>query len=184
MYFDKCFKCNGTYSKWVRVQWPPLYTARPLVRTSTKSPLSTLYGRAPNVEIKNCCSQWLELVPIKLRVRRVIIEQRRAAYWFLLLRRIYVAFVAHWIALSLHKLKSYIIEVSTGPGRMRAGPGRARADFLNCGPGLTWPGRAERFYNLLGIRAGFLQSFTRTNFLTNGMFYMFEKQFENFLNFL
>ena len=48
-----------------------------------------------------------------------------------------------------------VLEVSTGPGRMRAGPG------------LTWAGRAERFYNLLGIRAGFLQSFTRTNFLTN-----------------
>ena len=56
-----------------------------------------------------------------------------------------------------------------GPGRvlkLRAGPAR------RAGPGLTWagragPGRAERFYNLLGIRAGFLQSFTRTNFLTN-----------------
>ena len=44
----------------------------------------------------------------------------------------------------------------------RAGPGRARADFLNCrparpgGPGLTWPRRAERFYNLLERWAGFL----------------------------
>ena len=64
-----------------------------------------------------------------------------------------------------------ILEVSTGRGRMRAGPGRAWAEVLNCGPGLTWagragPGRADRFYNLLGIRAGFLQSFTCTNFLT------------------
>ena len=27
-------------------------------------------------------------------------------------------------------------------GPKRAGPGRARAKFLNCGPGLTWAGRA------------------------------------------
>ena len=40
--------------------------------------------------------------------------------------------------------------------------------------------RAERFYNLLEIRAGFLKSFTRTNFLKNWMFYMFAKQFEIF----
>ena len=37
----------------------------------------------------------------------------------------------------------YLVEVSTGPG-------------------LTWRGRAERFYSSLEIRAGFLQSFTRT----------------------
>ena len=42
-------------------------------------------------------------------------------------------------------------------GVNRAGPNAGRAG----------PGRAEQFYNLLGIRAGFLQSFTRTNFLTN-----------------
>ena len=35
------------------------------------------------------------------------------------------------------------------------------------GPKRAGPGRAERFYNLLGIRAEFLQSFTRTNCLTN-----------------
>ena len=64
-------------------------------------------------------------------------------------------------------------------GVNRAGPNAGRA-----GPNLGGPGRAERFYNLLWIRAGFLQSFTRTNFLTNLMFYMFAKQFENFLNFL
>ena len=36
------------------------------------------------VEIKNCCStNGVEPVPIEFRVSRVIIEQRRAAYWFL-----------------------------------------------------------------------------------------------------
>ena len=59
-----------------------------------------------------------------------------------------------------HENSQSLLEVSTGPGRMRAGPGRA-------GPNLSGPGRAERFSNLLGIRAGFLQSFTRKNFLTN-----------------
>ena len=47
--------------------------------------------------------------------------------------------------------------------RMRAGPGVARADFLSSG--LARPGgqgHAERSYNSLEIRAGFLQSFTRT----------------------
>ena len=52
-------------------------------------------------------------------------------------------------------------------GVNQAGPGRAHAEFVNCGPNLGGPGRAERFYNLLEIRAGFLQSFTRTNFLIN-----------------
>ena len=45
----------------------------------------------------------------------------------------------------------FVLEVSTEPGR--------------AGPILKIAGRAERFYNLLEIRAGFLQSFTRTNFL-------------------
>ena len=50
---------------------------------------------------------------------------------------------------------------------MRAGPGPGRVFNMRAGPNLGGPGRAERFYNLLGIRAGFLQSLTRTNFLTN-----------------
>ena len=61
----------------------------------------------------------------------------------------------------------YKLEVSTGPGRMRAGPGPGRFFKLRAGFNLGGPGRAEQFYNLLGIRAGLLQSFTRTNFLTN-----------------
>ena len=52
-------------------------------------------------------------------------------------------------------------------GVNRAGPGPSRFFKLRAGPNLGGPGRAERFYNLLGILAGFLQSFTRTNFLTN-----------------
>ena len=46
--------------------------------------------------------------------------------------------------------------MSSTRGVNRAGPG----------PILKIAGRAERFYNLLEIRAGFLQSFTCTNFLT------------------
>ena len=53
-----------------------------------------------------------------------------------------------------------------GPNAGRAGPGSGRFFKLRAGPNLGGPGRAEQFYNLLGIRAGFLQSFTRTNFLT------------------
>ena len=54
--------------------------------------------------------------------------------------------------------------------RARPGPGRffkLRADQARrAGQGLTWQGQAERFYNLLEVRAGFLQSFTRTLKLT------------------
>ena len=46
--------------------------------------------------------------------------------------------------------------MSTGPGRMRAGPGPGRFFKLRAGPNLGRPGRPELFYNLLGI---FLKSF-------------------------
>ena len=42
-------------------------------------------------------------------------------------------------------------EMSTGPGQMRAGPGRI---FLNrAGAGRAGPGQAKRFLNSLAIRA-------------------------------
>ena len=61
-----------------------------------------------SVEIKNCCSS-LDSNPcqIEFRVRRVIIEQRAPPG--ILMRRIYVAFIAHSIALSLHM---YTINIS------------------------------------------------------------------------
>ena len=59
----------------------------------------------------------------------------------------------------------YVLEMSTGPGRMRAGPGRAGLgpNLKNpgwpgpagrAGPNIAGPGRAERFLNLIEIRAG------------------------------
>ena len=53
---------------------------------------------------KNCCSTATRTHVREFRVRRVIIEQRRAAYCFPLVCAVFMSTLAHAIALSLHYL--------------------------------------------------------------------------------
>ena len=65
------------------------------------------------------------------------------------------AFQSRGNGFSCDELDAHFYSIDTrGVNRVESGPGRARADVLSSG--LAGPGRAERFYNSLEIRAGFL----------------------------
>ena len=65
----------------------------------------------------------------------------------------YYYYYYYYYSRSLY-MYTYTVEVSTRPGRMRAGPRRARVEYVLTGSPLPGSVLAKRFLNSLAVRAG------------------------------